>query len=539
MTTSNAPLIVTGGTGASLRTYADALLRRRLALGAGALLLALLLGMVLGLTASPALAVVLALPVLLVPVLWYRPSLAVYILVIGTVTFETFSLGFSDSLTDKIPFFRSLGGTGIPVPMPFLPVELLLLGTLAFVMLKRMAVRQRPLELGPFFWPIAFFMLAVGFGLVHGIGTGGNIERALWEARPQAYLLLAYLLVYNTVNNQRQLTLLLWFFLASVVVKGLVGTWRYLVTLGGDLSLIPVVSRSNSLLSHEESFFFALFFIFIIAVFLLRGWRKQVWIPLLLSPPVLLAFAANERRAGTLVLVLGVLVAVLLVYALARHRRRLLVLLAIAAIIAIPPYVLAFASSNSLIGEPARAIASVFIPDPRDLSSNTYREIETQNVKFNIMMDPLWGRGYGKSIVMFLDLPDLSRVFEFWDLIPHNTVLWLWLRVGFFGFVIFWYMAGRFIVGSSLIAKEVRDPYMQAIAVLAVAGVTGWLALGLIDMGFADFRVTLFVGILIALASRLPSMASSGPESAATVQVQRPRVLAYDPNSAAARLHIP
>ena len=53
-------------------------------------------------------------------------------------------------------------------------------------------------------------------------------------------------------------------------------------------------------------------------------------------------------------------------------------------------------------------------------------------------------------------MPDIS-FFEFWEYIPHNNVLWIWIKIGFFGFVAMLFMFGR---GVQLGARSVDpDPH--------------------------------------------------------------------------------
>ena len=54
--------------------------------------------------------------IVLIPLAWRRPAVALYVLIGAAVTIEIFPLGFSDSLTDTIPFFLNLNTGGVPLP---------------------------------------------------------------------------------------------------------------------------------------------------------------------------------------------------------------------------------------------------------------------------------------------------------------------------------------------------------------------------------------------------------------------------------------
>ena len=108
-----------------------------------------------------------------------------------------------------------------------------------------------------------------------------------------------------------------------------------------------------------------------------------------------------------------------------------------------PVYLGATWNSNSAIAEPTSAIRSLIQPNARDADSNDFREIEAVNLKYNITINPILGRGYSKDIIFFIPMPFIGDLFVWWDIIPHNTILWVWMRLGFLGFLAFWFLVGR------------------------------------------------------------------------------------------------
>ena len=103
---------------------------------------------------------------IMAPVMWYRPSLGAYILVGGAAVFETFPLGFPDSIFDESVFFQAFRSAGGPRFMLFNAAEMVMGFSLITVILHRIAARERSLELGSMFW-------AVGFYTAHSLGTRG------------------------------------------------------------------------------------------------------------------------------------------------------------------------------------------------------------------------------------------------------------------------------------------------------------------------------------------------------------------------------
>ena len=470
---------------------------------------ALLVGLIGGVShAEPMIFGLITGVLLLLPLIWQRPVLSLYILIGGAAVFETFPLGFPDSLTDKVPFFQSASSVGGPGWIIISGAELLIILGLGAVAMQRVSLGKTPLKTGPLFLPLAFYMAMVGYGLVQGRAMGGDTLTSFWEARSQIYLILAYMLVVNTIQEKSQLTRLVWILLLGIGLKGVLGTWRYLVTLGGDTSTVTVIAKNNSILAHEESYFFALFFILALILFLFRSNRAQLWFTIVAATPVLLAFLANERRASHLILMIGIVMVLPWVYRLLESRRKVILRVAILIMLLGPLYIAATWNTTAKGGEPARAIKSLIAPNERDASSNDYREKEALNLKYNIALDPIRGLGYGRPIDFVVPVPYTGDIFIFWNIIPHNSILWVWMRLGFVGFVAFWFLIGRALVSAMVVAKQLSDPYLQSMGVFTVVALFTWVVLGALDMGLADFRVSVLIGGIMGLVGLLPQLES-------------------------------
>ncbi len=486
--------------------YQRMLLAQRGVLLCLVILLSLAAGLVIGVNPRKTGAVFLAILGLLGGLLLLRrASTGIYILLIGAATFESFGLYFPDSLTDRVPFFQPLENFGILVPLS--PAEILMVVTLIIVVLKRIAAREKPLELGPVFPGVLFYTVMVVYGFAYGLSTGGDLKDAVWEARVGFYTIFTYLLTFNLIRDVSQMRRMMWFFIGAEALKGMIGIFRYFVVLQGDASRVTMLSRSNAMLSHEESILFALFFVFLLLLMIFKADRKQLRLGLLVAPPVMVSFLANQRRAGILALLLDLFVLALIVYMLLPAMRRPMVRLGVVLVLAMVPYVALFGQSQGMLAQPARAIASLYKPTERDLGSDMYRVLEGENLKANIRQSPVLGAGYGKPMEQFVSLPDLTSIFSMWAFVPHNTVLWVWMRLGLLGFVAWWFLMGRSILQGIMAARSATDPYARVVAVLAVAVVVSWVAEGVVDMGLTDFRLTIMVGIFIGLVSRLEVIA--------------------------------
>lgn len=476
---------------------------------------------------------------LLLVLVWRQPTVGLYLAVAIALTIESFPLAFSDSLTDRIPVFHSVSLTGLGITLPLAPADVLLGATLAVVALQRTAGHQAGagprLRLGPLFPFLGLYMATVLFGLVNGLSSGGTLALALWEVRPQFYLLVTYLLAVNLVQERRQLQRLMWVFLVAVAFKAFLGLWRYLVTLGGDLSIVSEVSAENSVLAHEESAFFAMFIAFTLVLFLFRSNGRQLAFSTVCALPVLIMMLANQRRVGFLGLFLAVAVVGLIAYAVLPSRRRLIATSLLVGSLALTTYVAVLgndASSEGLAAQPARAIVSLYRPDERDLSSNEYRLAEARNVQLNIEQAPFLGLGYGKVMEQFIPIPNFGVGFTLGHVIPHNTILWVWMRTGLLGFLAFWLLIGAVGLRGLLVLGQARDPYIRSVALLAIAALVVWLMQAFADMGLTELRQMLFIGALMGVLSRLPDIAGQEVPPAGVSPARRSaRVISALPES--------
>lgn len=476
------------------------------------LLLSLIIGLSLGLGAgAPALVMFLGV-IIGVPVVWRKPILGAYFLIAAMALVEPFNMLFPDSLTDRIPLHKPLDQLGLPLPVT--AIEATMAGMLGLIVLKNITNRKPLLRVGPVFIAMGIFLMFVFYGAARGYGTSGDAVTIVWETRTLFYPILMYLIIHNLITTRAEARQMMWLFLGAVAFKGLIGVFRLIFTLRLDLGSITEVSRANSLMAHEESLFFVAFLVFGLLLFIFNADRQQLKFIAYASFPVALALLANQRRAGILAMVLSITVIFIVVYVQMPNKRRVLIYAAIALFLFSIPYLTLFRNGGGgFIGEPASAVLSTIRPDPRDSGSNEYRVIEGENVGLNIALNPYTGKGFGVPMQILVPLPDLTSIFPLWAYIPHNTVLWIWMRLGILGFAAFWFMVGRMLLSSTMVAGNEKDPYLKAIALLTVTLVMAWVMQGLVDMGIVDNRLNMLVGAMVGLTVAIPALKRSEDET--------------------------
>ncbi len=451
---------------------------------------------------------------ILTPVLlWHFPRFAFFFTLTAACLFELgLSSGpdgmpYKDALTDRVPFFWNVNTIfqfyahanfkGVPLNL----FEIFILVAGACSCLRSVYTGTTNLRAGPLFWPIFVYILFVLMGWVNGMLTGGDFKISLLEIRPQFYFALAYLMAVNCVRELKQLHTLLWLSVIWIGLKGILLTFRQYVTMHG----LPLPDQGVG--AHEEVFFFNAFILLLVTLRICGVVPRLQWVMLWLLPFVVLGDLACNRRAGTAAMVLVFPLVVLACYQAFPARRRLIVPLGLILALGFTGYYNVFKNSNSLFAQPARAIRSNFQPDERDASSNAARDAENADLMATIKSAPLQGYGYGKRYFHVVPMADISKFYELEDYIPHNQILWIWERVGSFGFLAFWMMISAILIraGQTIRAPE-SDATTKAIGMFAMVTTVMLVIFGLLDLQLSNPRDVLFAGIWAGVMAVLPTL---------------------------------
>ncbi len=388
------------------------------------------------------------------------------------------------------------------------PIGFLMLFTFFIFLCHRLAKRQEGLRGGPLLWPFLCYLAFVAIGVVHGVTSGGDFKIIALEIRPFWYLFVSYLMAYNMISQIKHLRLFFWFAILGAGFKGAQGVYIYLVVLHGDLS------NQNEIMAHEESFFFVALILLIILFSLLYRYRAQLYAALGVLPLVLIALIANKRRADYIALVVGLVVALAFIFYLKPQMRKQLVIGTLLCLALGTGYVLAFSHSNGSFAEPARAIIFVISPDSsdlRDYNSNLYRQIENYDLKYTVKQNPLLGMGFGKQFLRPIPLPSLDDGNPDFGgnpylYVPHNTIYWVWMRLGPGGYIALWYLLGALIVRGGLIARQLKDRSLQLIAVYIIAVACMEIIVAYADYQLFFYRNVIYLGMLAGILMKLPAL---------------------------------
>jgi O-antigen ligase len=495
------------------------------ALIAGGLLFGALAGQ---LSASGHAIDVVGLAAVLIPVaVWKRPHLGPVILIAAALLVEQVGqevtppsagapgvespiLTANIPITPHIPLFRGIGSLHLQ------PADLLLLVVFIIYLAKTAGTKRS--------WPrshlsagVYCMIGVVVLGIVIGVSHHGSLRVALMESRPYVYVAATYLLTSLLVTTKDALRSMLWALVIVVGVKALQGLYIF-------LSIRNMHPRPESVLGHEEAFFFGVFILLVAALWLfgIQGNLRKTatW----LLPVVIAANLANNRRTAWVVLGVGLAVLLAIGLVCLPNRRRMLLRVLVVTLVISAVYFPLYWNKNGGLAQPARAVHSLISADHRDASSDLYRIQEDANLKLNIKEGGLLGKGFGVPIDYALPIANIKTIDPLIAYVPHNGVYYILMRMGLLGGIAFWALVGAAIVAGCRLAKSV-DRELAVIGALVACSVVGYVFEGNLDQGFFFYRVAFLVGALLGLAEAAHRIRRVQARRAATRHSGRPVVM--------------
>jgi hypothetical protein len=388
-------------------------------------------------------------------------------------------------------------GSWSGLPLAITPLEILLL--VGLVLALASASRERPSgESEGLGRPALAFVLTLLFGLVRGAVAGGDMYVAFWEARYLLYVPICFVIARTSLRRAEHVATLLQVGLISATLFGIEGVYRKLALINTEaLGVAP-----EFYYEHDDVIFLATFVILALSAFVfgVRG-RVRGW-GIVAIPPLLYTLLASDRRAGTIVLLAGLL-AVALTLFFVKRRAFFTGMVPVLATVAL--FLALTWNATGMLGQPARAIRSLSEPSARDEASNSYRSAETFNIRETIRDEPILGVGFGREFYMVIQLPDLSW-WPFWRFETHNNVLWIWLKTGLAGYLAFWLLIGGALSRAAFAARQLLDPGLRLAALFSLVALVGTIVYGYVDLAFVSGRTTVLLGVVLGIVSVIPRL---------------------------------
>lgn len=400
------------------------------------------------------------------------------------------------------------------VPGPGLtPLELVVLASVMGVVARRVFVAEFRFAYGSLILPLlvltALLAVAVGFGLAQG----GDRTAAKWETRGIFLLLPLYFVAVNTLRTPANLRLFSFVLGASLFVACVETLYRHFTYIRGyDTGVFTDLA-----FAHEVSIFAAALAFYLLTQCL---WSRSPWRTVICSGLALIPLSAlivTHRRAG--MIALDVALILLALTLLRTDVRRFLVIVPLS-IIVIAGLLAATWHEPGGLGQPARAFQSITGASERseDISSDEYRDREAANVRSNILARPVQGLGFGREYDFPNPLPDLSSFWPMYRYLPHNSVLWVWMKGGVLAFVSLLFLFALAMNRSAQLFNILADPSLRTAALTAGACVLMFAVFAYTDLGLVTPAAVCFFGLalgVIGALGRFPTAASVQSEGVA------------------------
>lgn len=431
---------------------------------------------------------------------FYRIDWGFNIFFFMVLLFDQFNIPGFDPFTFKIDYFKNLKeNTHIPYFSGGVinPVELqLILMLLAWFV--AIAVRKRTRIQHIHEWGLAvIFLVSLALSFVNGMISGGTFLPALWELRALFYFGFLFFLVPQVIQTKKQLKIIMWILIAGVTIKALQGIVRF-IALGFSNA------GYETLTNHEDPVFTTILIIFLISLALLKGNEKQRNILLLLLPILILGFFTGQRRAAYAGLFISLIAFALILKS--NERVRLFNFVMIFLLIAVV-YSAVFWESDSRLASPLKLIKSSINPDTESerYLSNLYRDFERYNLAYTIKTTkPITGIGFGNKYKNLIPLPDI--VFPLRDYIPHNEILWIFVKTGAIGFFVFWFFFNALIFRCAFLYTKLNDPYLKSICIVIVIAIVNQMVVSYYDLQLTYYRNMIVLGTFCGLIPTLTNL---------------------------------
>lgn len=377
----------------------------------------------------------------------------------------------------------------------------------------RIQVFERDAELrtGDLLWPILLLASVTTLAFGYGVARGGDFRMAVWETRGIYMLIPVYLVMTNSIRTRGDIGNFARVAAAAAFVMSAEAVYRHVVYIRPGYELDVILDLA---FSHEASIVAGLLSMYFIARTL---WSASLTGSIgyaLLALIPLAALMVMKRRAGIVALD-----AALVMFAIALFRHDAFKFVLIVPITAVFFGALLMATWNNPggSGQFSRSFQAITQTSPtqdqsEDQASDDYRARETANIRANINARPVQGLGFGQRYDMPQQVPDLSAFWPFFHYVPHNSVLWMWIKAGIAGFVATIVLFGAGALRSGQLFRRFSNDPLQPATLVGGAGVVMFAVFAYVDLGLASQTAMVFFGLCLGLLGVLAEIAKREPQ---------------------------
>jgi hypothetical protein len=413
---------------------------------------------------------------------------------------------FADALR---PALATVPGVGL------MPLELLLLACTLGVLARRLFVADTRLDYGALMLPLLVLTALVAWAVAFGLSQGGDRTAAMWETRGLFMLLPLYFVAVNVLRTRADLRMLSLVLGVALFVACFETLYRHFTYIRGSYSL---GTSTDLAFAHEVAIFAAAlaFYLLTQCLWSTSPWRTVLCGLLTIIP--LSALIVTHRRAGMIALDASLILLALTL--LRTDVRRFLVIVPLATIVIAGLLAVTWNEPGGL-GQPARSVQTVIGTGERaeDVSSDDYREREAANVRANILAKPVQGLGFGREYSFPNALPDLSGFWPMYRYLPHNSVLWVWMKGGVLAFIALLFLFALAMNRSAQLFISLGDPPLRTAALTAGACMLMFAVFAYTDLGLVTPAAVFFFGLTLGVIGALGRFTTTSSLSNASEEI--------------------
>lgn len=419
---------------------------------------------------------------------------------------------------------QALGGLFVSVPgLGLFPWQIGLFALAPVCLLWPGAMRRRA-------WPLDAAVLislaSIAVTFLWGCLRGGSAYNAYYQLWRFLVALLVALMLGSVIRTPRQLKALGTTLVLAALVRGTLVVYFYWAIVHGRIDPPPPYMTT-----HDDTLLFIAALLIVLSWALAQARPAATLGATAISLFLLYAIVLNNRRLAwvELVLVLG-----LAYFVIPRSRTRRKVSRAL--IFAAPVLVVYFVVGSGREGAMFAPVRALSTAGSDEDSSSLARQEEIRNLLYTLTSvgNPLLGTGWG---VPYQKLTTVYANFgpEWWQYLymPHNSLLGVAVFGGLVGICGIWLVVPVTALLAMRGYRGAQGPIERAAAMSALCVLPAYAAHCYGDLGFQSLTCGLILGVAMASAARVSTLAAAANVPARTGVRPRPAVAPKRPPMAA------
>lgn len=399
-----------------------------------------------------------------------------------------------DPLTERLGFllFEAFSKTFGISGLRLTGLEIISYGTALWLAFRNQRHELENLRYSPTF-QFTFFMAllipAIGaLFTVVGVLKGNDIGLALTQVRFLPIVGCWTYIGYVSCRHYEDGLLILKVFIVTMTVKALQGLYAYWWVFERHMG------QREYIIEHLASDYMATALLSLGALLFMQDKRRSVIAILITFGVILLPYILNDRRASFI----GVAISLLLSPALLKPyvRKKHVVALGLASMMFIA-YIAATWNNVGAAGTFARTIQSLVMRD--EAAEPDYRELENYNLYQAAFQNPLTGMGFGKRFAMVADMPNIGDIYQSFDLVPHNNMLFVYAYSGPLGMAALGTFVTLAVAVMVRLHKRRPHPAATLFAFIGFTVLVRWMIFVFADIGLLESRTTAIVGLFVGM----------------------------------------